>query len=165
MKNVFENFLGSQKIRGKILGKVNEKLMFFWNFKKSEISKFSIFHWLFLRFFRKFCDPKFFQRYFSSDSKNFFLRWNLFKFVLKCAHWSPLSNEPKTIEIVRVVQKLSTKRCRGATISQGCVIWGSHLVPWLPYSRAFRSRQLRSSGHPGAAAKRGCPAFSCVVGA
>ena len=54
-----------------------------------------------------------FQKYFSSDSKNFFLRWNLFKFVLKCAHWSPLSNEPKTIEIVRVVQKLSTKRCRG----------------------------------------------------
>ena len=85
----------------------------FRNFENFEILKFLIFHWLFLRFFRKLCDPKIFQKYFSSDSKNCFLRWNISKFVLKCAHWSPLSNEPKTIEIVRVVQKLSTKRCRG----------------------------------------------------
>ena len=99
----------------------------------------SIFHWLFLRFFRKFCDPKIFQKYFSSDSKNVFLRWNIFKFVLKCAHWSPLSNEPKTIEIVRVVQKLSTKRCRGHYITRMC-----HF-PWFEVPISFRD--LRNLGN------------------
>ena len=119
--NFFWSFL--DKTIGKILGKVNEIFNFSLTFPKI--------------FFRKFCDPKIFQRYFSSDSKNCFLRWNLFKFVLKCAHWSPLSNEPKTIEIVRVVQKLSTKRCREPLYHKDVsfpLIWGPHLVPWLTES-------------------------------
>ena len=86
----------------------------FRNFRFFEISKNSIVHWLFPRFFsRFFVTPKNFRTFFPSDSKNRFLRWNLFKFDLKYAHVYPLSNESKPIEIVRVVQKLSPKGVGG----------------------------------------------------